>query len=231
MSGICGLFRRTGEPVTSEPIEKMLGKLRHRGIDGQATWQSGNVGLGHCMLHVTLESLLERLPKYDGKSGYAITADARIDNRKELIATLAPDLEEDEPSDSELILSAYRKWGVECPTHLLGDFAFAIVDQARQTVFCASDPVGVKSLYYYLSDREFVFASEIKALLALPEVPCRLNELRIAEYLVTLFEDLTGTFYEGILRLPGACTLTVTRQSARIGQYWSLDPKRELRLK
>jgi len=92
------------------------------------------------------------------------------------------------------------------------------------------DAVGVRSFYYYLSDRVFTFATEIKALLAVPEVPCRLNEMRVAEYLVTLFEDRAGTFYDGILRLQGGCTLTVDSQNTKVRQYWALDPRREVRL-
>ena len=161
------------------------------------------------MLWTTDESVLERLPLAADAGRYAITADARIDNREELLASLALDRR---TADSEIILAAYRKWGEECPVHLLGDFAFAIWDRRRQTLFCACDPMGVKGLYYHLSPTALSFASEIKALFALPEIPRRLNEVRVAEYLITLFEDRCGTFYRDILRLPGAHSLSVTRQ-------------------
>jgi asparagine synthase (glutamine-hydrolysing) len=206
----------------------MLGKLRHRGPDREATWGSGPVCLGHCMLQVTPESLREALPRCEGER-YAITADARIDNRAELIASLRLDRQEFY-SDSDLILRAYEKWGEECPDRLIGDFAFAIWDVANRQMFCACDPMGVKTLYYHLTPKAFSFGSEIKAVLALPDVPRQLNELRVAEHLVTLFEDREGTFYRGILRLPGAHCLTVDADNVKLRQYWSLDPRREIRL-
>ena len=229
MSGICGIFRRNSEPVTGPPLEAMLDKLRHRGPDAKAVWLDGAIGFGHCMLRVTPESFEERLPRASAGGAYAITSDARIDNRAELAGKLGLDAHANLP-DSEFILAAYRKWGEACPYMLQGDFAFAIWDAARRQVFCASDPMGVKSLYYYLSGNVFVFASEIKALFALPETPRQLNELRVAEYLVTLFEDRSGTFYRDVLRLPGAHALTVDARNFNVRRYWNLDSERELRL-
>lgn len=230
MSGICGLFLRDGQPVIEKRLHSMLETIRHRGPDHSGMWLDASIGFGHCMLYTTPESLHEQLPAVTADSELAITADARIDNRQELYTALEIGPHRDSLTDSDLILAAYRKWGSECPTRLIGDFAFAIWDRRRQELFCASDPFGVKSIFYYESSRVFAFASEIKALLALPDVPCRLNELRVAEYLVTLFEDRSGTFYQGIRRLPGASTLTVGRERMNLRQYWSLDPKRELRL-
>jgi asparagine synthase (glutamine-hydrolysing) len=206
----------------------MLRQIRHRGPDREGIWCDGVAGLGHCMLYVTPESLSETLPALSADTLYAITADARIDNRAELCGELG--LNGDEP-DSLLILSAYKKWGNDCPRRLLGDFAFAVWDAARRQVFCACDPMGVKGIYYHLSPGAFHFASEVKALLVLPEVPSRLNEMRIAEYLVTLFEDRTATFYRDILHLPGGHSLVVTMDRADVHRYWSLDATRELRLK
>ncbi len=230
MSGICGIYLRDGEPVAESRISPMLEKIRHRGPDGARIWLDASVAFGHTMLYTTPESLGEQLPSTSPDADLTITADARIDNRAELCAALELGPPRTALSDSGLILAAYRKWGNECANRLIGDFAFAIWDRRRQELFLAVDPFGVRSLFYYESPRVFAFGSEIKALLALPEVPRRLNELRVAEYLVTLFEDRSGTFYEGIRRLPGAFTLTVGRERSRLRQYWALDPKRELRL-
>jgi asparagine synthase (glutamine-hydrolysing) len=230
MSGVCGRFHRDNRPADSGQIDAMIARQRHRGPDGESRWISGPVGLGHGMLRITEESLLERLPLAVEAGRYAITADARIDNRPELIQALATNLRGAAASDSEIILAAYRQWGETCPAQLLGDFAFAIWDEARRTLFCACDPMGVKSLYYHVSPAAFSFASEIKALLALPDVPRRLNEMRVAEYLATLFEDRSGTFYRDIFRLPGAHSLCVDAGTIRVQPYWTLDSVRELRL-
>jgi asparagine synthase (glutamine-hydrolysing) len=228
MSGICGVFSRNGKPIVESEVALMLSTMRHRGPDRAALCNSGPVCLGHCMLHTTLESLSEVLPRAEG-ARFAITADARIDNRLELIASLGLDPHAFH-SDSDLILQAYEKWGEDSPDRLIGDFAFVIWDGANRRLFCACDPMGVKSLYYHSTPKAFSFGSEIKALLALPDVPRQLNELRVAEYLVTLFEDRETTFYQGILRLPGAHSLTVDATTLKVRQYWSLDTKRELRL-
>jgi asparagine synthase (glutamine-hydrolysing) len=229
MSGMCGIFLRAGERAIAAGLESMLDRLHHRGRDRQSAWVGQTVGFGHAMLHTTPESICETLPKAIDGERYAITADARIDNRADLRAALGVESSV-ELSDSDFILAAYRKWGEACPEHLVGDFAFAVWDAGRRQVFCACDPMGVRSFYYHLAPAAFQFASEIKALLAGPGVPCRLNELRVAEYLVTLFEDRAGTFYRDILRLPGAHCLAVTPDRVRVWRYWELDEKRELRL-
>jgi asparagine synthase (glutamine-hydrolysing) len=134
-------------------------------------------------------------------------------------------------TDSQLILAAYEKWGETCAKHLLGDFAFAIWDRRQQLLFCARDHFGVRPFYYHhCPGRIFAFASEIKALLCLSEVPQRLNEVRIGDYLEVMLEDKVITFYQNIFRLPPGHQLTLSQKGLELQQYWSLDPKRELRL-
>jgi asparagine synthetase B (glutamine-hydrolysing) len=91
--------------------------------------------------------------------------------------------------------------------------------------------MGVKSLYYVSNPRMFAFASELKALLVLPEVPRRLNQVRVADYLLPLFSDNESTFFRDIRRLSGASTLTLGGGEPSIRGYWDLDPRREIRLR
>lgn len=232
MSGIAGVYYLDERPVEQQNIARMLDKLEHRGPDGADIWVDGSVGFGHRMLWTTPESLIEKLPLVNGAGSIAITSDCRIDNREELIAVL--DLDNRHPEkipDSELILSAYQKWGEQCPEHLLGDFVFAIWDKRKQRLFCARDHMGVKPFYYYHQPGKiFAFASEIKALLCLREVPRRLNEVRIADYLNLMMEDKVITSYQHILRLAPAHTMVVNLQGTQTTCYWSLDPKREIKL-
>lgn len=182
------------------------------------------------MLFTTPESLSEKPPLVHKSGNLILTADARIDNRRELIDHLGlTGSSNGEIGDSELILGAYEKWGERCPEKLVGDFAFVIWDRSKQRLFCARDHIGVKPFYYYGSDHTFVFGSEIKALLCLPEIPRRLNEVRVAENLVPTVEDKTITFYRGILRLPPGHSMTVQRGGASIRRYWALDPSCEVR--
>ena len=210
----------------------MADSLAHRGPDKAGLWGEANVGLGHCMLWTTPESLREESPLTDKSGNLVITADARIDNREELVDALGlGDRPRGEISDSELILGAYQRWGEDSPEKLLGDFAFAIWDRRKQRVFCARDHAGVKPFYYYLSDRVFAFASEIEALLCVPEVPRRLNEARVADLLVHNVGEKTATFYQEISRLTPAHSMVVGREKTSTTTYWALDPSRELRLR
>lgn len=227
MSAVTGIFYRQGVNVDETLIKKMNDRLSHRGPDGSNYWFDGSVGLGHQMLHTTTESLHETLPFEE--EGLVITADARIDNRSELSDKLdVPDKED--ISDSYFILKAYQKWGEECTGELLGDFAFAIWDTAEEKLFCARDHMGVKPFYYYLTEELFAFGTELKAILSIPEVPHKINQVRVAQYLLSILEDKEITFYEGIKRLPAAHSLKVDSDNVICDEYWILDPDFEVNL-
>ncbi len=232
MSAIFGTYYIDRRPASGSELERMAQVLAHRGPDGYV-WFDGPVGLGHRMLRTTPESLHETLPYQDSRDNLVITADARLDNREELISQLGfQGAGAGDKTDSELILAAYRQWGEICPEKLLGDFAFAIWDTRQRTLFCARDHFGVRPFYYYLSPGQaFAFATEIKALFALPDVPCELNEVRVGDHLADVFADDESTFYRDILRLPPAHSMTVTPDGVRVRRYWALDPSRELRLR
>ncbi|NET04898.1 MAG: lasso peptide isopeptide bond-forming cyclase [Symploca sp. SIO2B6] len=233
MSAIVGIYYFDGRSVEKESLGKMVDILAHRGSDGASIWNTGSVGLGHRMLWTTPESLLEKLPFVNQTGNLVITADARVDNRDQLIPALGLSNHPAEKiTDSQIILAAYEKWGEQCLEKLIGDFAFVIWDGRKQQLFCARDPMGIKPFYYYRSKDVFVFASEIKAILCLPEVPRRLNELKVAYYLEMFCEDQEITFYQDIFRLPAANYLSIgCTKKIQLKSYWSLDTKREIRLK
>ena len=232
VSAIFGVWHLDGKLIARAEFERMSETLVHRGPDESNIWINDNIGMGHHMLWTTPESLVEFLPFEAIEGGAVITADARIDNRYELINKLGLNKRSLQPiTDSEIILSSYQRWGQKCAEKLVGDFVFAIWDRQTKSLFCARDHIGVKCLYYHLSDKTLAFATEIKALLSLSEVPRQLNESRVADFLIATFEDRTSTFYKGIVRLPAAHTLTVTKNASQLKQYWSLDASRSLRLR
>lgn len=229
MSGIAGLLHLDGRPVDPAVLRKMIQRLAHRGPDGEGLWHSGPVGLAHRMLWTTPESLDERLPAVSRDGKLAITADARLDNREELLDAFGMTGERRRgAADSELLLLAYEKWDEGCLQKLLGDFAFVIWDGRREILFCGRDHLGIKPFYYHRSGGLFAFASEIKALLSLAEVPRRLDEQRLADFLAGLPADPPSTFYQGIARLPPAHGMRVTGTRIHQQAYWSLDPDRQL---
>ena len=224
MSAITGILYRDGRNVNPLLIKKMNDILSHRGPDCSAIWFDGPIAFGHQMLYTTTESLNETLPFHDEKADLVITADARIDNRKELSEEL--DIEDKKDvSDSFFILKSYEKWGETCSEHLLGDFVFAIWDKKKKILFCSRDHMGIKPFYYYLDEKVFAFGTEIKALFSIPEVKHDLNELKIGLYLKRDGTDKHLTFYKDILSLTAANYLLVNQNFTLKKMYWKLDPE------
>ena len=231
MSAIVGIFYRDDKPVEKTLLQKMMASLSHRGPDGESSWVDRNVALGHLMLQTTAESRRERLPLANASGELVITADARIDNREELRDQLGLTNDGSEGMiDSRLILAAYEKWGEDCVERLLGDFVFAIWDKRSRSLFCARDHFGVKPFYYYAAANLFAFATEIKALLCIPGVSRRINEIRIAEHLTMSTNDSSITFFQEISRLKPAHALRVDRTGERLANYWALDPGKHTKL-
>jgi asparagine synthase (glutamine-hydrolysing) len=232
MSGICGLFNQNKIPVQNGDLGRMASLLGRRGPDRTGNWSDGFIGMGHTLLASTPEARNEHLPLVHPGSSCVITADARIDNRSELIKSLDGELSSTPAGDAEIILAAYLAWDIACVDHLLGDFAFAIWDPRRHRLFCARDHLGIRPFYYHQAGHFFTFASEPRALLTLPQVPYRINEGRIADFLITQLEgiDKTSTFFEEVYRLPPAHTLIVTPDSMQKQRYWRLEPAPELKL-
>lgn len=225
MSAIAGAYLLDGRQASEHHLWQMVHTMPHRGPDGAHVWAEGKVGLAHGALHTTPESLHEVLPWHWDAAGLAITADARLDNRPEIMSRLGLREEGDVVTDSTLLLRAYQKWGERCVEFLTGAFAFAIWNAGEHRVFCARDHLGVKPFYFFASDRAFYFGSEIKALLALEEVPKRLDEERLADTLTLNFESVRSTIYKQIRRLPPAHTMTISPRGVRERKYWTPEPR------
>ena len=224
MSGIVGIVNTDGAPVDRDLLRRFTAFMRYRGPDEQAVWIDGSVGFGHAMLRTTDESVNECQPmSLDGRVW--ITADARIDGRAELRAKLNGGRvnQLDLANDIELILHAYCRWDTGCVDHLLGDFAFAIWDGAKQRLFCARDHFGVKPFFYARIGNLFLFGNTLNCLRLHPAVSDTLNEVAIGDFL--LFgsnQDPATTTFADIQRLPGAHRLTLAADRIDVRRYWSL---------
>ena len=229
MSGICGVFALDGSEPELGPI---LEQLERRGPEGMRQWSDGAVALGHTLLATTPEALVEVLPLTDATSGCTITADARLDNREELIAALDLSGETRTIGDGELILRSYLQWGEDCPKHLLGDFAFAIWDPHQQHLFCARDHMGMRQFNYcYLPRRLLVMATEDTAVFAHHAVPKTLDEGKIADLIADIeCFDLESTFFDSVRKLPPAHSLTIGDSGLKLRRYWLLRPSGPLKL-
>jgi asparagine synthase (glutamine-hydrolysing) len=223
MSAVCGIVQFNDDAVTTESMEPIMKALAHRGPDGAAIWTEGPCGLGHQMFHITPESLTEKLPYHDHEAGLVISADSRLDNRQELMDVLDIPLSERGIPDSLLILQAYKKWEEDCPGHLLGAFACTIWDTKQRKLVLLTDHMGRTPLFYHQNDRAFLFASEIKGLLAHPDVSVRLNMEKIAAFGVMglILRDKSNTFFSGIYKMPAACIMTVKDGEVSQHTYWT----------
>ena len=228
VSGIAGVLHRDGRFASVDTVAAMSAAIAHRGPDSGGTLCDGVIGLTQRMLWVTPESLSEKQPLVRESSQLRLVADARIDNRADLLSALAL-TSGSAVSDAEIIVRAYERWGSMCVERLVGDFAFAIWDGRARHLFCARDPMGVKPFYFFQSERLFAFASEVKALLTLPDVPHDVDPIRVAFFVDGRMDDRAHTLFKAVHRLPAAHTMTVDSQRVRQSKYWQPDASREVR--
>lgn len=232
MSGFIGVFHRDGRPVDGAQLEALTDSLRFRGPDGIAAWRRGPIGLGHARLVTHPARDGEALPlSLDGR--YWITGHIRLDAREELITALCHSERSEESrgaGDAALVLRAYRAWGEACVARIRGDFSFALWDDARQQLFCARDPFGVRPLFCAECRDLVLVGNTLASLRAHPRVGAGLDERAIADFLVCGYAlDPALTFFRDIRRLPAAHSLTVSAAAARVGRYWTLSEEPALR--
>lgn len=235
MSGIAAIYERDGAPAGEARIAAMLGRLRRRGPDRGACHVDGSAALAQAMLETTPEDAFDRQPLRARATTRWVVADARVDNRRELLA-LPPSSHAGERAseipaeipDAELILRAYERWGEACPERLVGDFAFAIWDGERRHFFCARDHLGVRQLYYHHDAASFRCATEMHALFADERVTRRPHRPSMALFLAYSYAERDQTLYEGVHALPPGHAMVVTARALRRRAFWQPDPQRTI---
>lgn len=224
MCGINGILRFSHEEVVDAArLTRMRETLRHRGPDGAGNAMLGQVGLGHRRLSI-IDIDGGAQPMSNGNGTLHITYNGEIYNFKELRATLQTSgccFVTD--CDTEVILHAYEVYGEKCVEHLQGMFAFAIWDAGLKKLFLARDRLGIKPLYYAITEKELLFASEIKAILAAGGLKPELNRAILPEYLATRFVSGGETFFSGVRKLLPGHTLSWSADTGfKVQRYWHL---------
>ena len=224
MSAIFGLVYLDGRPVPPAALETMRARLAHWGPDGGGVWLRESAGLGQVLLRSTPEACHETMPLWDDERQTVLVAAARLDNREELcdafgIATA----ERPTTPDGRLIQRAFQRWGEASPQHLLGDWSFAVWRPRERRLFVARDHIGVTGLFYYFQPPFFAFSSGCEALLALPEMPHRLDEFHFARYLAIVPGDHDHTAWENVRTLLPAHSLIVTGDGLQTQCYWRVE--------
>ena len=228
MCGITGIFNLNGEPVSPVILRKMTDVLAHRGPDGEGFYTNGGLGLGHRRLAIIDLSPAGRQPMATADGQYVLTYNGEIYNFQELRRELeALGYQFRSRTDAEVLLYAYAEWGAAVLTRLNGMFAFAIFNGIEKKLFLARDFFGIKPLYYIWDGTTFAFASEIKALLALPGVARRVHPRRLFDYLCFgLTDHGAETLFADVRQLPAAHHMEVCLQEGGVGQpqrYWHVD--------
>lgn len=202
----------------------MLAAIGHRGPDGSRLVGRPASVLGHQHFWTTPEEVGERQPL--SNAGIDLVFDGRLDNRDVLFADLG---EGDRSlSDAALALRAYARWSDKCFERLLGSFAVVVFDAPRRRVVAARDPMGTHTLYYKVTSRLVLLASEEAALLAHPTVSSRLNERVLAEFFAVDAAVDGATFFCEISELLPAQVLVVSEDALHTRRFWNPDPSHRI---
>ncbi len=226
MCGIVGMLSLSARFRVEEPrLTAMRDTMVHRGPDGAGTWVApdGRVGLAHRRLAILDLSENAAQPMSAADGNVWLTFNGEIYNHAEIRAELEirGHRFRTDHSDTEVLLRSYLEWGEDCLARLRGMFAFGLWDARSRQLWLVRDRIGVKPLYYTRRGDRFVFASEIKALLADPDQPRRIDENAIFHYLSFLVPPAPGTMFEGIHKLPGGCWLRVEADGTVVEKrYW-----------
>jgi asparagine synthase (glutamine-hydrolysing) len=223
MCGICGKLMLGNEATVSpELVKAMADTIYHRGPDDDGYYVSGPIGLGFRRLSIIdLQRGHQPVSNEDGT--VQIIFNGEIYNYQELRAfLLSKGHVFKTQSDTEVIVHLYEEFGPPCVEKLRGMFAFAIWNENTKTLFLARDRVGIKPLYYCLTDTSLVFASEIKAILADPSVAREIAPEMIDRFLTFLYVPGQETLLKGIRKLAPGHYLLVKDGKAVVEQYWDL---------
>lgn len=227
MCGIAGMILSNSN-AKKETLEAMTKAIAHRGPDGEGFYLEKNVGLAHKRLSI-IDPKGGHQPMANEDETVWITFNGAIYNYLELRQKLIQKGHIIKSySDTEVILHAYEEYGDKCVEKFNGMFAFAIWDSRKNQIFAARDRFGVKPFYYYFDNGKFIFASEIKAILASGIVSKEANYQGINDYVVFQFTSGEKTLFKGIKKLlPGYCLQIDLNDGLKMDlfQYWDLKFK------
>lgn len=224
MCGITGVLNlRESQPVGLDTLGQMLSTIHHRGPDGKGIFRDAWVGLGNVRLSI-IDIAGGDQPIGNEDSTLWIVFNGEIFNYVEL----RPELEKrghhfNTNSDTEVILHAYEEYGPDCLQHFNGQFVIAIWDERRRTLFLARDRVGIRPLFYTVSGDQLVFGSEIKAILAHPDIQAEIDPRALREVFTYWSPISPRSVFKNIFELPPAHYMLVENGEIRLQRYWQMD--------
>jgi len=224
MCGIAGILNYNNNPVEDSLIHHMTDAMAHRGPDAVGYFSEGPLALGHLRLSIIDLSTSANQPFKDHSGRYILVFNGEIYNYKE-VKTLLPDYPFHTTSDTEMLIAAYAKWGPGCVQYFRGMFAFAIWDREEKELFIARDRMGVKPLYYHIDGDRYLFASELRALLATGLVKRTIDRKALLDYFSYQSIGYPHSIIEGILQLEAGSWMKVREGKVTKKVYWDVTQR------
>lgn len=223
MCAICGVVRiRDGESVEQSLLVQMRDSMVHRGPDSAGLFLNKHVGFGHRRLKI-IDLHAGAQPMFNEDGTIAVVYNGEIYNFLELRDHLiAKGHTFQTKCDTEVIVHAYEEYGIDCPKWFDGMFAFALYDANNDSVFLARDRVGIKPLYFYMDQHQFLFASEVRAILKVLDHQPSANIAALDFYVSVGYVPGQTTLFQGIQKLLPGYGLHLQDGRLTFSQYWDL---------
>jgi len=224
MCGISGLikFNKISQNDVNHVV-KINQSIVHRGPDAKGLFSDESVVLAHRRLSIIDIAKGSNQPMYDDSENVILVFNGEIYNHAALREQLEIDYKfNTDHSDTEVIIYAYKKWGITCLEKFVGMFAFTLYDKVKNIVFICRDRLGKKPVYYSETENGLYFCSESSALFASEYIKKKLNAEAIYDYLSFLTVEAPNTFYENIYKIPAGHYLEVKPQETTLTKYWDI---------
>lgn len=225
-----GIFQVNGDPVNRDELYRLRCEIEDESlvmtnVGDPATGFAAIVGAG---FHGP--SFAEhRQASGNGASRektFWCVCDGRIDNPEDLLpAFQSAGIRLQDHSAAEMVLAAYRLWGTECPIRLIGDYSFAVWDPEQRQLFCARDPLLLKTFYYTFDGKRFAFASDPRTLIKAFSLSSKFDNIYLSTYMVKYTMNWERTPWEQTKQVPGGCALLVSRNGLKEWRWWDLKEK------
>lgn len=226
MCGITGILHYNRTPDAPERVSRMTNAIAHRGPDAEGFYDDSCVALGHRRLSIIDLSGAANQPFIGSNGNYVLVFNGEIYNYLELKKRLA-DYHFTTSSDTEVLIAAFSKWGIDCVNELEGMFAFAIWDKHNEILWLARDRMGVKPLYFYNTGKAFIFSSEKRSLLASGLIDPSIDHQSLFEFLSLQSTGYPNAIIENVHQLKAGSFMKVTRHAVQTISSWNITDKKQ----
>ena len=223
MCGIAGFISKRNFKELKAFLPDAASRLTHRGPDDSGLFfgKDDGVGLAQRRLSIIDLSSAGRQPMLSEDGSVSIVYNGEIYNFRQIRKTLQDHGHTfKSATDTEVVLKAYQQWGLDCLAKFVGMFAFAVWDGSRKRLILVRDRIGIKPLYYHFSNGTFLFASELKALMAFKDFPREIDFDAIPNFLHYQYIPAPGTIFKNTCKLLPGCYLILEKENFRTRAYW-----------